>query len=1320
MGFLDRWKANQKEKARAEAQRGSSRPVEKWKIETTGDPHEDAWLRPVTVKLGFNDEKFLNQEFQPLKTIRGGLDKDVIHFIRHGKKSQVLNELRERKGGGNAIKLLACVGRYNNWIEEERTRRNYFNATSVRDPLYFFRILKVYEAASFPDEQVHMDWLVRFILEIGALPRSGYWTDNSHDLPISVIEGMLDIAGEDNDKLARISLLREFDIFEDQHYGLGSGMKEYRDYVKRYRNIISDILDQGSVVQKTELMKMFYGKKIDHREFRDATLRFLRQDARSYSMKELEERYSEHRWNSPYQMGLKMFIPGLMDQARSGTAKERSQAVSDLFLLISRDWMTHGAGEVCPRTPQQPYGFFRYLSLTERNAEVRSLIDGFLDELKPDCTYFHPHLQPSLHPEPLPEVNPVTTLPPITKEIILEAIRLTNERKKEYHLKNRKSKFQTPLKLIEESMVQPYYDRMNSYINIGTYSSSDRVDWHLLKEKDGKRLIYRFLDTAGLDVIHILRFLSQFRRYMRDSEALDYYMEKHDVSFELRDVAMAKQALGYNPHNYSLSGTRRYVSGNQYFSCLGTRYLKDPDSVWPFFAEHLHLIIDQLYKEANFENNLFRYSVPKGDGNQLPLSFLTTFPEPPEPMIPVLWGYALAREAVNKNLARIVLERVPGIRDQIVEKFRKGKVEERAGAAEWLADLDPETAKEVLVKGLRKERVEAVKIAIIDCLDRLGIPEEVFLDFQGLKAESERNLKGGIPTALGWFHFSGLPSVHWKDSGALVDPEIIIWFIVQGYKLKKPEPSALLKRYCDHMVKEEKEALGQYVLEHWLQHDTLIDHTEEELHVMALKEIRDFRKQFPGWNVDEDVQYRKLRTSYKISKITGSTIKEKGILAVAAACCGEQAIDPINTYLKTYYGYRAAQCKTLIAVLSWIEHYEATNLLIKTSERFRTPSIRKEAEKYVHLMAERKGWTIDELQERTLPTGGFDENRTLNLDFGPRKFTVLLGKNLNLTIRNEDGKVLKSLPAPGAKDDEELSEEAKKAFNTAKRAVNAVKKRESARLHEAMLTQRTWTYCDWERYLNRHPIASLYIQRMVWAVLPPNDGGEKVEGEQVGGEKVEGERKKEVRMAAQTFRPLEDSSLTDLNDEVVLIDDDSILGIAHTMILSEEERIGWLTHMKDYQISPILDQFPETVRTLEEELENEVMIPSYKGMIINGVKLGRLVKKFGYINGPMDPYDKFLFSYQKKIVGKGMAVNIEFTGKKSYEMDDTIALKNVYFTRAPEEGEDEVEDEHRRIPLNEVPPLLISETLSHMEVVAKECEGHDPDWQKKYDLMSSS
>src|SRR2546427_7931299 len=103
------------------------------------------------------------------------------------------------------------------------------------------------------------------------------------------------------------------------------------------------------------------------------------------------------------------------------------------------------------------------------------------------------------------------------------------------------------------------------------------------------------------------------------------------------------------------------------------------------------------------------------------------------------------------------------------------------------------------------------------------------------------------------------------------------------------------------------------------------------------------------------------------------------------------AAPAVKRYLKEWYGIRGAQCKALIQMLAWVDHPAAIQLLLSVGNRFRTKGIREEAEKYVQLLAERKGWTRDELSDRTIPTAGFDEEGKLEIDYGARKFVATLG-----------------------------------------------------------------------------------------------------------------------------------------------------------------------------------------------------------------------------------------------------------------------------------------------------------------------------------------
>ena len=139
-------------------------------------------------------------------------------------------------------------------------------------------------------------------------------------------------------------------------------------------------------------------------------------------------------------------------------------------------------------------------------------------------------------------------------------------------------------------------------------------------------------------------------------------------------------------------------------------------------------------------------------------------------------------------------------------------------------------------------------------------------------------------------------------------------------------------------------------------------------------------RQWPQYYQDNPLRnasQEQITASYLPSYLkqpAGSAASSKGLLAVAAACAGERAAPVAQRYLKEWYGTRAAQGRALIVMLAWIEHPSATQLMLSVGSRFRTKSFQEEATRQAELLAERKGWTIGELADRTIPTAGFDED----------------------------------------------------------------------------------------------------------------------------------------------------------------------------------------------------------------------------------------------------------------------------------------------------------------------------------------------------------
>ena len=135
---------------------------------------------------------------------------------------------------------------------------------------------------------------------------------------------------------------------------------------------------------------------------------------------------------------------------------------------------------------------------------------------------------------------------------------------------------------------------------------------------------------------------------------------------------------------------------------------------------------------------------------------------------------------------------------------------------------------------------------------------------------------------------------------------------------------------------------------------------------------------------------------------TGRT-EDKGILALVAACGPTDVVDRIRSYVNQWYGYRAGQCRAFVQVLAWIDQPEAVAFLLDVARRFRTATIRQEADTQVRKLAERKGVTLAELADQSLPDAGLDAEGKLVLDFGPRQFLARLDDDAELVLEDGSG-----------------------------------------------------------------------------------------------------------------------------------------------------------------------------------------------------------------------------------------------------------------------------------------------------------------------------
>ncbi|MEV5827379.1 DUF4132 domain-containing protein [Spirillospora sp. NPDC052242] len=215
--------------------------------------------------------------------------------------------------------------------------------------------------------------------------------------------------------------------------------------------------------------------------------------------------------------------------------------------------------------------------------------------------------------------------------------------------------------------------------------------------------------------------------------------------------------------------------------------------------------------------------------------------------------------------------------------------------------------------------------------------------------------------------------------------------------------------------------------------------------------------------------------------------------------------------------------------------------------------LRGEAEGKLAEVAEGLGLTGDQLADRLVPRFGLDGDGVLVLDYGPRRFTVGFDEQLKPFVVDESGKLRKTLPKPGVKDDPESAPAAHQAFAALKKDVRATAAAQLGRLERAMLDGRVWRAAEFREHLAGHPLMRHVVRRLVWT-----SGG-------------------------AGFRLAEDGTFADVRDDAFVPPEEAEVRLPHPLHLGDG-LAAWSEVFADYEI---LQPFAQLARPVHAFTEDE-------------------------------------------------------------------------------------------------------------------------------------
>lgn len=347
------------------------------------------------------------------------------------------------------------------------------------------------------------------------------------------------------------------------------------------------------------------------------------------------------------------------------------------------------------------------------------------------------------------------------------------------------------------------------------------------------------------------------------------------------------------------------------------------------------------------------------------------------------------------------------------------------------------------------------------------------------------------------------------------------------------------------------------------------------------------------------------------------------------------------------------------------------------AQKLKFKGLKSKAEEFVNAIAEERGMTRAELEDRVVPDCGLDELGRREFPFGPRSFSFVLGAGLKAMVRDADGKIRDDLPKPSAKDDAALAEESVAEWKLMKKQIKEVATIQASRLEQAMVVGRRWKVEGFEVLVVRQPLMTHLARQLLWEAFDAS-------GKRVA-----------------IFRVTDERDYADSEDSPVSLSQAAAVGVAHPLSLTEEERAAWGQVFGDYEIVSPFPQLGRAVYTLEPGEAKLTELARFKGTKLVAPTLVFTLEKLGWIRGTaMDGGCFDEHSKQFPAADVTAVVGYEGTVAMGYiDPNETLTLANCCFVVGMRTPSGYGWKKEKLKKLGDVSPIVLSEVLADLHLL---------------------
>ena len=442
----------------------------------------------------------------------------------------------------------------------------------------------------------------------------------------------------------------------------------------------------------------------------------------------------------------------------------------------------------------------------------------------------------------------------------------------------------------------------------------------------------------------------------------------------------------------------------------------------------------------------------------------------------------------------------------------------------------------------------------------------------------------------------------------------------------------------------------------------------------------------------------------------GAEAKKRWVLYAASIHGGSEIVKRLHHQIQEWpQNARGAIAAEAVQALALSPQPQALLIVDGIARKFKFKQVKAAAGQALEFAASQLGLTREQLEDKIVPSLGFDEHMERRFDYGNRSFTVTITPALEMKIYDESGKKLKNMPAPGTRDDAEKAAASYAEFKEMKKQMKATVSSQKQRLEMALSAERLWTVPAWQELFVHNPIMHQFAIGLIWGVY-------------------------EEHKLVRSFRYMEDGSFNTEDEEEYILPGAQLdqsesapqgqpgtlqgqIGLVHPIELSRESLETWQQQLEDYEILQPIEQLNREVYRLTQEEQECKSLERFGGMLINDLSLGGKLAALGWYRGSVLDAGGF-YTYYREDVSLGLGAELHFSGSfvGSGSMGgEEVTVYDVRFYKAGtiERGSysyDAVEGE-KRIPLKDIPPRYFSEIVWQLTKATASSKDRNEDWK---------